>query len=109
MRRSGTGVLHDDAGASVKELHFLAHELPQPLGDGLEGKLLGRHPIGAAKMRHKNDGPGAHIERLLDGRNRPLDALDVGNVAFLVEGHVEIHSHEDPLVLHVNVGEGLLL
>lgn len=47
--------------------------------------------VGAAQVRHENDGFGVLRDGVFDGGEGADDALVVGNVIFGVEGNVEVN------------------
>lgn len=58
--------------------------------DGLEGVLGVDGAVGAAEVGHEDDGLGAIVEGVLDGRDGADDALVVCDFLVLVEGDVEV-------------------
>lgn len=69
-------------------------ELLLKLGnDGLEGVFLVYLTVGSAEVRHEDDGLGAMVNGVLDGRHSADDALGVGNLLVGVKGHVKVDLH----------------
>lgn len=60
--------------------------------------------IEAYQMTDEDD-PGAVVNEVLDGWDGGTDAGVVGDVLAVVEGHVEVGTHEDAFPLEVRCGE----
>lgn len=68
----------------------LAQELLQLGNNRLEGVLGVDGAIGTSEVGHQDDSLGAIVESVLDGRDGADNALGVGDVLVLIEGHVEV-------------------
>lgn len=68
----------------------LAQELLELRNNRLEGVLGVDSAIGASEVGHQDDSLGAIVEGVLDGGDGTDNALGVGDVLVLIEGHVEV-------------------
>jgi hypothetical protein len=91
------------AHAVAREHHALPQQLLELRHDGLQAILLVGLAVRPAQVRHEDDGLGAMVDGVFDGRQRAHDALVVGDVLGGVEGHIEVDADEDPLVGQVDV------
>jgi hypothetical protein len=99
----GAGGLDFRADAVVEELHRLAEQLRERIGDGLEGKFLDALAVRAAEVAHQDD-RRTLVERVADGRQRRLNALGVGDGAGgFVLRDVEIHADEGAFALQIEI------
>jgi len=69
---------------------LLAQELLELGNNRLEGVLLVGRAVGAAEVRHEDDGLGAIVEGVLDGGEGTDNSLVVGDVLVGVERDVEV-------------------
>ena len=60
-------------------------------------------------MGHEDDGFGPLLQRELDSRDRPDDALVVCDFPIFVHRNVEVDPHHDTLSCHVDVFDALLV
>ena len=99
----GAGGLNFRADAVVEELHRLAEQLRERIGDGLEGKFLDALAVRTAKVAHQNH-RRTLVERVFDGRQRRLNALGVGDgTGGFVLRDVEIHADQGAFALQVEI------
>src|SRR5579862_2626459 len=82
-----------------------AEQLAQLLGYWGHAQLLDHFAVRTAQVRHERD-LGALLDQILDGRQRGADARVVGD-ARAFERDVEVDADEHPLVLDVDVFDGL--
>mmetsp|Transcript_36754 Transcript_36754/g.79631 ORF Transcript_36754/g.79631 Transcript_36754/m.79631 type:complete len:671 (+) Transcript_36754:888-2900(+) len=107
----GTDLLDLLADAVAAESHGLAELLLEDLGDGGQGVLGNLGAVRAPQVGGQDHRLGALLEHHLDGREGSVDSLGVGDLGGvgLVLGDVEVHTHEDALVLDVDIGDVELL
>jgi hypothetical protein len=84
------GLLDLGADTVVGEGDLLADELLELSDNGLQRVLLGDLSIGTTKVRHEDNGLGAILDSVLDGRDGTGDTLVVGDVLVTVERDVEV-------------------
>lgn len=84
------GLLDLGADTVVGEGDLLADELLELSDNGLQRVLLGDLPVGTAKVGHEDNGLGAILDSVLDGRDGTGDTLVVGNVLVTIERDVEV-------------------
>ena len=75
------------------QLNVTAELLPQRLGDRSERELRVGTALGAAEVR-RHDDLGAGVGQRLQRRHRRDDAAGVGDIAVVVERHVEVGAHQ---------------
>mmetsp|Transcript_57454 Transcript_57454/g.136803 ORF Transcript_57454/g.136803 Transcript_57454/m.136803 type:complete len:431 (-) Transcript_57454:58-1350(-) len=97
--------LHLWPDAVSAESDWLAQLLLQDLGHWGQRVLRNDGAIGAAEVGSKDDGLGALLQHLLDGRQGPVNALCVGDLGGvgLVLWHVEVNAHEHALASNVHI------
>ena len=88
------------------ELDGNAQALGHVVHDVAQGELR-IHLLGTSEVGHDDDG-AALLEDLLEGRHGPADAGVVGDVEVLVEGNVEVDSHDGLLAGEVITVDELL-
>jgi hypothetical protein len=74
----------------VGEGDLLADELLELSDNGLQRVLLGDLSVGTAKVGHEDNGLGAILDSVLDGRDGTGDTLVVGDVLVAIERDVEV-------------------
>ena len=102
---SGLGVFAHNV-VVIGEHNVLAQQLAQAHGHGSQGKLFFGAVLGLAQMAAQDD-LAAVRDQLLDGGQRSLDALVVGDFAVL-HGHVEVNANQNPLAFYIDVVDGFL-
>mmetsp|Transcript_24291 Transcript_24291/g.76681 ORF Transcript_24291/g.76681 Transcript_24291/m.76681 type:complete len:426 (-) Transcript_24291:71-1348(-) len=104
-RRIRAGRLDLSAAAVRQEGHRLPKLLLHDLGHRRQRVLVHLATVWPAQVRGENHGLGAALQDALDGGQRAVDALRVGDDGWvlLVLGHVEVHTHEDTLAGNVNI------
>src|SRR3712207_5025046 len=94
-------LLHLRADGGVELEDGLAEQLLQPLCYRVHRVLGIWFALGPAEVGDQ-DSTGSLREEVPDRRQRSRDARIVDNLSVLYR-HVEVHAHEDPLALHVEV------
>jgi len=89
------------------EDHLLAEQLGQPFGHRFQREPRFRLAFWTAQVAHQ-DQRAAVVENMLDGRQGLDDAVVAGDVAVLIQRHVEVTPHQDLFAFHVNVNYCLL-
>ena len=89
----------DDVGGDG---HLDVQELFQRGGNGLQAHLGIDLALGAAQMGAQDDG-GIVLQQITDGGQSAADADIIGDLAVLIQRHVEIAAQEDFLSGHVDV------
>jgi hypothetical protein len=84
------GLLNLGADTVVGEGDLLADELLELSDNGLQRVLFGDLAIGTAKVGHEDNGLGAILDSVLDGRDGTGDTLVVGDVLVTIERDVEV-------------------
>ncbi len=84
-----------------------AEQLTQPVSYRVHTKLWLGLAFGPAQVTHQHHGP-ALIDQVLNGRQCGTDASIIGHDAIL-EGHVEIDTHQHTLALHIYVANSFLI
>ena len=82
--------------------HLDVQEFLQSSGHGLEAHLGIDLALGAAQMGAQDDG-GIVLQQITDGGQSAADADIIGDLAVLIQRHVEIAAQEDFLSGHVDV------
>ena len=86
--------------------HRPAEQLLQARGDGLEAHLRIRLALGTAEVG-REDHAGAVVERVLNGRQRRLDALVAGDFHFapvvLLQRDIEIDANEHAFAVEIEI------
>lgn len=84
------GLLDLGADTVVGEGDLLADELLELSNNGLQRVLLVDLAIGTTEVGHEDNGLGAIVDSVLDGRDGTGNALIVGDVLVGVERDVEV-------------------
>jgi hypothetical protein len=84
------GLLDLGADTVVGEGNLLADKLLKLSNNGLQRVLLVDLAVRAAQVGHEDDGLGAIVDGVLDGRDSTGNALVVGDVLVSIEGDVEV-------------------
>ena len=92
--------------AILGKLHGNAQALGHVVHDVLQGELR-IHLLGTSEVGHDDQGT-TFLEDLLEGRHGPADAGVVGDVEVLVQGDVEVDSHDGLLAGEVVAVDVLL-
>eukprot|EP01138_Halocafeteria_seosinensis_P011124 gb/GECG01011361.1/.p1 GENE.gb/GECG01011361.1/~~gb/GECG01011361.1/.p1 ORF type:complete len:145 (+),score=4.12 gb/GECG01011361.1/:1-435(+) len=59
-------------------------------------------------MRHQHHALGSLVQRMGDGRQRPVDSLGVRNHS-IFKWYIKVHSHKDPLLGEIDGIQGQLV
>merc|ERR1740117_270245 len=95
------------AAAVLQEGHILAELLTHNLGHRCQRVLLNNAAVWAAQVGCQNDGLGTLLQAVLDGWERTIYALSVGDDRWvlLVLWNVEVDADKDTLASNVHIGD----
>mmetsp|Transcript_56425 Transcript_56425/g.147063 ORF Transcript_56425/g.147063 Transcript_56425/m.147063 type:complete len:432 (-) Transcript_56425:63-1358(-) len=101
----GADLLNLRTNAIAAESHGLAELFLDNLGHGSKRVLFHPAAVGTPQVRCQNHRLGPSLQDGLDSRQGAIDALSVGDFrrVALVLWHVEVDTHEDAFVLHINI------
>ena len=100
-------LLHVGPHAVGRKAHVAFEQFPQPHGRRLQAEFRIDLALRPSEMAHQ-DHAAAVLHGTPDRRQGRPDAPVIRNGRAVVERHVEIDPHEDPLPLHVQVVESFL-